>query len=207
MVTGDVTQVDLPRHIASGLRQVLQILNDVEGISMTFFNARDVVRHPWCSGLSAPTRFMSKILSRRKLRPVAMTLDLHARPPTGPSHLKLGLDTKIALEMPGLPAATDFQRWASSAGRRGISPGCWKITIRIVNEVESAALNETYRHKQGSTNVLSFPFEAPPEVPSLLLGNIVICAGGAARGGQSGQTAAGALGAPGHSWRSASARL
>ncbi|RUQ34083.1 MAG: PhoH family protein [Candidatus Competibacteraceae bacterium] len=46
VVTGDVTQVDLPRHVASGLRQVLQVLKDVDGISMTFFNARDVVRHP-----------------------------------------------------------------------------------------------------------------------------------------------------------------
>ena len=46
VVTGDVTQVDLPRHIPSGLRQVLQVLKEVDGISMTFFNARDVVRHP-----------------------------------------------------------------------------------------------------------------------------------------------------------------
>ncbi|MFZ1324707.1 MAG: PhoH family protein [Candidatus Contendobacter sp.] len=46
VVTGDVTQVDLPRNIQSGLRQVLQVLKEVEGISMTFFNARDVVRHP-----------------------------------------------------------------------------------------------------------------------------------------------------------------
>ncbi|HNW77523.1 MAG TPA: PhoH family protein, partial [Candidatus Competibacteraceae bacterium] len=37
---------DLPRHVPSGLRQVLQVLKDVEGISMTTFNARDVVRHP-----------------------------------------------------------------------------------------------------------------------------------------------------------------
>ncbi|MDS4020316.1 MAG: PhoH family protein [Candidatus Competibacter sp.] len=46
VVTGDVTQVDLPRNVPSGLRQVLQVLEDVDGISMTFFNARDVVRHP-----------------------------------------------------------------------------------------------------------------------------------------------------------------
>jgi len=46
VVTGDITQVDLPRNVQSGLRQVLQILKDVEGISMTIFNARDVVRHP-----------------------------------------------------------------------------------------------------------------------------------------------------------------
>ncbi len=46
VVTGDVTQVDLPRNVPSGLRQVLQVLKDVDGISMTFFNAREVVRHP-----------------------------------------------------------------------------------------------------------------------------------------------------------------
>ncbi len=46
VVTGDVTQVDLPRHTRSGLRQALDILKNVNGISMTFFNARDVVRHP-----------------------------------------------------------------------------------------------------------------------------------------------------------------
>lgn len=46
VVTGDITQIDLPRHKESGLRHVLEVLNTVEGISFTFFNARDVVRHP-----------------------------------------------------------------------------------------------------------------------------------------------------------------
>ncbi len=46
VITGDITQVDLPRNARSGLRQVLEVLKDVEGISMTFFTARDVVRHP-----------------------------------------------------------------------------------------------------------------------------------------------------------------
>ncbi|MES9846235.1 MAG: PhoH family protein [Candidatus Sedimenticola sp. PURPLELP] len=46
VITGDVTQVDLPRGQASGLRQATEILARVEGISFTFFNARDVVRHP-----------------------------------------------------------------------------------------------------------------------------------------------------------------
>ena len=46
VVTGDITQVDLPRNVQSGLRQVLQVLKDEESIGMTFFNARDVVRHP-----------------------------------------------------------------------------------------------------------------------------------------------------------------
>lgn len=46
VVTGDVTQIDLPSEKMSGLRHVLDVLKEVEGISFTFFNARDVVRHP-----------------------------------------------------------------------------------------------------------------------------------------------------------------
>jgi phosphate starvation-inducible PhoH-like protein len=46
VVTGDVTQVDLPRNTRSGLRHVIEVLKDVKGISFTFFKAKDVVRHP-----------------------------------------------------------------------------------------------------------------------------------------------------------------
>ena len=46
VVTGDITQIDLPRDNPSGLRHVLNILRGVEGISFTFFDTRDVVRHP-----------------------------------------------------------------------------------------------------------------------------------------------------------------
>ncbi|MDD5273668.1 MAG: PhoH family protein, partial [Methylovulum sp.] len=46
VVTGDITQVDLPSEKMSGLRHVLDVLKDIEGISFTFFNNRDVIRHP-----------------------------------------------------------------------------------------------------------------------------------------------------------------
>jgi len=46
VVTGDVTQIDLPRHVKSGLRDAIEVLRGVDGISFTFFTARDVVRHP-----------------------------------------------------------------------------------------------------------------------------------------------------------------
>jgi len=46
VVTGDVTQIDLPNERMSGLIHVLKVLKDVEGISFTFFEVRDVVRHP-----------------------------------------------------------------------------------------------------------------------------------------------------------------
>ncbi|HWG11483.1 MAG TPA: PhoH family protein [Rhodanobacteraceae bacterium] len=46
VITGDVTQVDLPRNARSGLRHVIEVLRGVDGISFTFFTSRDVVRHP-----------------------------------------------------------------------------------------------------------------------------------------------------------------
>ncbi|MCC7257536.1 MAG: PhoH family protein [Gammaproteobacteria bacterium] len=45
VVTGDITQVDLPRRQMSGLRHVMQVLQGVPGVSFTFFTPRDVVRH------------------------------------------------------------------------------------------------------------------------------------------------------------------
>jgi phosphate starvation-inducible PhoH-like protein len=46
VVTGDVTQIDLPKGQQSGLRQVIDILSDVDGLSFSFFTPKDVVRHP-----------------------------------------------------------------------------------------------------------------------------------------------------------------
>jgi phosphate starvation-inducible PhoH-like protein len=46
VVTGDITQTDLPRHQTSGLRHVMDILPGVEGVAFTHFHSKDVVRHP-----------------------------------------------------------------------------------------------------------------------------------------------------------------
>jgi phosphate starvation-inducible PhoH-like protein len=45
VITGDITQVDLPGSQKSGLRHAIEVLKDVEGIGFTFFQAKDVVRH------------------------------------------------------------------------------------------------------------------------------------------------------------------
>lgn len=90
--------------------------------------------------------------------------------------MNLDLDLQIALDMPGLPSEADLRHWAEAALVGAAHLKDTELTIRIVNEVESAALNETYRHKQGPTNVLSFPFEPPPGMETPLLGDIVICA-------------------------------
>jgi phosphate starvation-inducible PhoH-like protein len=46
VITGDITQVDLPRDKTSGLRHALKILSDVEGVGVTRFQKDDIVRHP-----------------------------------------------------------------------------------------------------------------------------------------------------------------
>ncbi len=45
VVTGDVTQIDLPANKRSGLVEALQALKNVPGIAIVYFNERDVVRH------------------------------------------------------------------------------------------------------------------------------------------------------------------
>lgn len=51
-----------------------------------------------------------------------------------------------------------------------------EIVVRIVDEQESAELNQQYRHKQGPTNILSFPVEIPDGIDLDLLGDLVVCA-------------------------------
>lgn len=46
VVTGDITQTDLPRQQLSGLKHVMKVLPGVEGVAFTYFTAKDVVRHP-----------------------------------------------------------------------------------------------------------------------------------------------------------------
>lgn len=46
VITGDVTQIDLPKHQMSGLKQAAIVLKDVDGISFSYFSVQDVVRHP-----------------------------------------------------------------------------------------------------------------------------------------------------------------
>lgn len=72
------------------------------------------------------------------------------------------------------PNEDDFQRWAWAAldGRTPYTKP--ELTIRLVMDDEMTALNSEYRGQQKSTNVLSFPFEAPPGIDIELLGDIII---------------------------------
>lgn len=95
------------------------------------------------------------------------------------------VDVQLALTKDStvkVPEKDQIQVWATMAvSAVGQSDGeDSQITVRIVEEAEISQLNEAYRHKQGPTNVLSFPFVAPPGMPSGesagSLGDLVICA-------------------------------
>ncbi len=77
-----------------------------------------------------------------------------------------------------VPKPAELKRWARSALAAEVNG---ELTVRIVDEGESAELNLRYRGERGATNVLSFPAssaEAPPAATDELLpfGDVVICA-------------------------------
>ncbi|MGH8322025.1 MAG: rRNA maturation RNase YbeY [Gammaproteobacteria bacterium] len=73
-----------------------------------------------------------------------------------------------------LPTRAQFTRWINAA--LAVRRDSAEMTIRIVDEAESATLNRTYRHKDHPTNVLAFPASMPPGIQTSLLGDLVICA-------------------------------
>ncbi len=84
------------------------------------------------------------------------------------------VDVQIASDEDDLPDPAELRAWARAAVG-DLRRDC-ELTIRIVDEAESARLNSSYRNKDGATNVLSFPFAPPAGVDIPLLGDIVICA-------------------------------
>ncbi len=83
-------------------------------------------------------------------------------------------DDLSGAECAGLPNAQQITAWAEAAltGLRNEA----QLTVRIVSSAEGAMLNQTYRHKPGATNVLSFAIEDADELPVPLLGDIAVCA-------------------------------
>ncbi|GAM54627.1 metal-dependent hydrolase ybeY [Vibrio ishigakensis] len=88
--------------------------------------------------------------------------------------MSIYLDLQVAVEDDShLPSEQDFQTWLEKTISQFQSDA--ELTIRIVDQEESHQLNFDYRGKDKPTNVLSFPFEAPPGVEINLLGDLVIC--------------------------------
>ena len=88
--------------------------------------------------------------------------------------MSIELDLQLAVENEqGLPTEQDIQLWLDKTIPQFQENA--ELTVRIVDTQESHQLNHKYRGKDKPTNVLSFPFEAPPGIELDLLGDLIIC--------------------------------
>ena len=136
VVTGDVTQTDLPAGKLSGLRHVINILRNTDGVAFTFFEAADVVRHP----------LVQRIVQAYEAHtPTEQDMSRGARPQAGPRsrHARLGAGT-VAHESLGRGGAGPPRRGPRDRGaRRG--------------GAREPRVEPLWRGKDKPTNVLSFP--------------------------------------------------
>lgn len=84
------------------------------------------------------------------------------------------IEIQTVFESAGQPDQQQIQLWIDTALDDYRQDA--EIVVRIVDEQESAELNEQYRHKSGPTNILSFPADLPEGIELDLLGDLVICA-------------------------------
>ncbi|TMN92468.1 rRNA maturation RNase YbeY [Pseudoalteromonas phenolica] len=87
--------------------------------------------------------------------------------------MSVELDLQIVCEFEDLPSHEQFELWADKALSAYREHA--ELTIRIADEAESQELNSQYRGKDKPTNVLSFPFDAPPGIELPLVGDLIIC--------------------------------
>ncbi|WP_010439133.1 rRNA maturation RNase YbeY [Vibrio cyclitrophicus] len=88
--------------------------------------------------------------------------------------MSIELDLQLAVENEqGLPTEQDIKLWLNKTIPQFQENA--ELTVRIVDTQESHQLNHEYRGKDKPTNVLSFPFEAPPGIELDLLGDLIIC--------------------------------
>ena len=88
------------------------------------------------------------------------------------------LDLQQIVTSDTIPDKTAIESWIKTAlleESQNSLHGEYELTVRIVDKDEIQTLNKTYRHQDKPTNVLSFPFEAPPQIQLPLLGDLVIC--------------------------------
>ncbi len=88
--------------------------------------------------------------------------------------MTIDIDVQYASQALELPTEERIRDWvrAALAGRRGEA----ELVVRLVDDEEGLALNRDYRDRGYATNVLSFPFDAPPGLELPILGDLVVCA-------------------------------
>lgn len=88
----------------------------------------------------------------------------------------VSIDVQRASSEDNEPSDDQVHRWVHAALAAAQNPSA-TLTVRFVDEAEMSSLNMQFRGRHGPTNVLSFPFEAPPGLPEARdeIGDIVVC--------------------------------
>ena len=165
VVTGDITQIDLPREQDSGLVVVSEILSDVEGIEFVRFGEEDVVRH----------KLVRRIVAAYSEHSQRLAPELRS-PPAAVVGVLLEIEV-IGVEAVGVEGPTSVEveeLCALALASAGIAEG--HVAIEFVDEERIRDLNLRFRGIDAPTDVLSFGVDedgaaaGPRE-----LGDIVIC--------------------------------
>ncbi|NRA59780.1 MAG: PhoH family protein [Psychrobium sp.] len=82
VITGDITQIDLPHHVTSGLRQSIEVLGGITDISFNFFESGDIVRHQLVAQVVDAYQRFDTLQSRLKAENKAQRLSLDSSPST-----------------------------------------------------------------------------------------------------------------------------
>ena len=184
VVTGDMTQIDLPKHQKSGLRDAIEVLRGVDGISFTFFRRVTWSAIRWWPASCAPTRPATRATAQTGFARIARM----SRGP--PPACEVSVHT--ACPRRGVPAAVSFRTWVAAA-LDGAHAAQADLAIRLVDCRRGPRAQRHYRGKDYATNVLSFPAELPglPRTSAAVAGRPgYLRAGGRPRGPRTGQAAA-----------------
>ena len=184
VVTGDITQIDLPRQQRSGLKHVIDVLRDVEGVAFTFFDARDVVRHP--------------LVQRIVLAYERDQSETEWRDVSGGGAARTARRNAVAARRPWVPGAPVLRRWARAAydeavaqprgdafrspgahaASRGIRP---RVCIRVVTAAESRRLNRSIAARMRRPTCCRSRHRRRTRARDGALGDLAICAAVVAR--------------------------
>ena len=164
VVTGDVTQIDLPGGTSSGLRVVEEILDGMEDVSFNRLTSNDVVRHKLVANIvAAYDRYEAAGSGApRTEEPARMSIEVLN---------ESGVDISVS-------ELSRLSRFVMD--RMRVHPQA-ELCIKLVDEPTMAKLNEKWMEKTGPTDVLAFPMDElrPGEVDEDpqegMLGDLVVC--------------------------------
>ena len=166
VVTGDATQIDLPRGTQSGLTHASKVLDEVEGLGFTWFGNKDVVRHPLVQ------------------RIVEAYDDHEDKPPrwTGPS-VNLTVDIQCASAEP-VPDEDDIRRWIGSSPCAAAYRSDAEVSLRLVDiEPRWRSSTKLSAVKPALPMCCPFPADLPTDLRAASAGRYRhLCARGAAGG-------------------------